>query len=237
MKLSVVLPCFNEAENLPGLVERYREVWPEYEAELILVNNGSTDRSAEVLAELLASGKYPFARSVLVEKNRGYGHGIFTGLQSARGEFLAWSHADMQCSPEDPFRAYEAIQGKAEPQQWVVKGQRAKRGGTAQLVTNVMSLLSTMVLWKRLTDINAQPKVFPRALMSQLVAPPDGFPFDLYVLFRALRSGMKIATIPVVFGARAHGQSKWAFSFLSRWRTIWNMIKFIFRLRLTGGER
>ncbi len=237
MKLSIVLPCYNEAENLPGLVERYREVWQDLPAELILVNNGSTDRTAEVLDELLKNPNYSFASSVLVPINKGYGHGIFTGLQSAKGEFLAWSHADMQCSPEDPFKGFALLQQQSDPKKWIIKGLRAKRDAQSMLVTNVMGMLSTMVLWRKLTDINAQPKVFHRDLMHNLVAPPVGFPFDLYVLFMARKRGMQIKTFPVIFGVRAHGESKWAFSFLSRWRTIWGMIKFIFRLRFTGGKK
>ena len=99
IQLSIVLPCYNEADNLPLILAGYAKAWrADMAAELILVNNGSTDHSAEVLQRELANPDYAFARSVLVEENQGYGHGIFTGLQAARGEFLAFSHADMQCA-------------------------------------------------------------------------------------------------------------------------------------------
>jgi hypothetical protein len=83
--------------------------------------------------------------------------------------------------------------------------------------------------------VNAQPKVFHRSHLARLTQPPDGFPFDLYVLYQAKRARLSVLTVPVVFGERAHGQSKWAFSFLSRWRTILNMVKYIVHLRLHGG--
>jgi hypothetical protein len=67
--------------------------------------------------------------------------------------------------------------------------------------------------------------------MSDLPSPPIGFPFDVYVLYRAKLTGRAIHTIPVVFGDRKHGQSKWAFSFVSRWRTILRMMKYIIALR------
>ncbi len=87
---SVVLPCYNEADNLPPLLARYAEAWhaQNLPAELILVDNGSTDHTAEVLARELARPELAFARVVRVPVNRGFGHGTFTGLQAARGEVL-----------------------------------------------------------------------------------------------------------------------------------------------------
>jgi glycosyltransferase involved in cell wall biosynthesis len=234
IELSIVLPCYNEAENLSPLLQRYADVWEDLPAELILVNNGSTDHSAEVLARELAKPQLAFARTVLVPKNRGYGHGIWTGLQTARGEFVGFSHADMQCSPADLFRAYHKVKAAADPARTIVKGRRARREFAAMLITNGMSFVASTVLGTRLTDINAQPKVFHRSHLQRLTRPPDGFPFDLYVLYQGRRAGLRLETIPVVFGKRGHGQSKWAFSFLSRWRTIWNMVRYIFTLRMAG---
>jgi hypothetical protein len=96
-----------------------------------------------------------------------------------------------------------------------------------------MSVLASTVLLTPLTDINAQPKLFPRELLDQLTQPPIGFQFDLYVLHRARRLGLPIRTIPVSFGERAHGQSKWAFSLASRWRTIAATARYIFALRFS----
>jgi len=95
-----------------------------------------------------------------------------------------------------------------------------------------MAALASGVLLMPLTDINAQPKVFHRSHLARLHRPPDGFQFDLYVLYTARRAGLRVLTVPVVFGRRAHGQSKWAFSFVSRYRTIWATIVYIVKLRL-----
>jgi glycosyltransferase involved in cell wall biosynthesis len=233
-ELSIVLPCYNEADNLPPLIERYAQVWQDLPAELILVDNGSTDRTAEVLARELPTR--PFARTVGVEKNRGYGHGIMTGLRAARGRFLAFSHADQQCKPDDIFAAYHALRSSPRPERAVVKGRRARRSLQAELVTASMGLLASAVLVMPLWDVNAQPKVFPRALLERLTAPPVGFAFDLYVLYKARQARMRLLTVPVVFGQRGHGQSKWAFSFLSRWRTMLGMAAYIFALRFGLAE-
>jgi glycosyltransferase involved in cell wall biosynthesis len=236
-RFSIVLPCYNEADNLPPLLERYAHEWQAQHlpAELILVDNGSTDHTAEVLARELARPELSFARVVRVPVNRGFGHGTFTGLQAARGEIVGFSHADMQYTPKAAFDAYHCLTA-AGAETTLVKGQRAQRGFSASLVTNTMAALASLVLLMPLTDINAQPKVFHRALLARLTRPPDGFQFDLYVLYTARRAGLKVRTVPVVFGRRAHGQSKWAFSFVSRYRTIWATIVYIFKLRL-GAAR
>jgi glycosyltransferase involved in cell wall biosynthesis len=236
-ELSIVLPCYNEAENLPPLLERYAQVWEDLPAELILVDNGSTDATEAVLRRELS--RYPFARTVKVEKNQGYGHGIMTGLRAARGEFLAFSHADQQCKPDDVFAAYHKLKSAPKPEMALVKGRRARRSFQSELITGGMAALASVVLATPLWDINAQPKVFHHSHLARLKFPPDGFPLDLYVLYQARRAGVKILTVPVVFAARGHGQSKWAFSFLSRWRTILNMVSYIFRLRfgLTESPR
>jgi len=229
--LSIVLPCYNEAENLPLLLERYKSAWEDLPAELILINNGSTDNTAEVLKKELANPEYKFARTVLVPKNVGYGHGINTGLRAAKGEFVGFSHADMQCDAGDLFRAYKELKKLKDPKSVIIKGKRAWRGLNAAILTGGMSLVASTVLMRNLTDINAQPKVFHRSLLDKMTEPPNGFEFDLYVLYTALQNGIMIKTIPVIFGERAHGQSKWAFSFISRYKTIWSMIKYIFKLR------
>lgn len=232
IRLSIILPCYNEAKNLPLLLEGYRQVWEALPAELILVDNGSTDDTALVLARELARPELTFARTVTVTPNRGYGHGLFTGLQAGRGEFLAYSHADMQCAPADVFRAYHLLLDQPDPTTVLVKGRRGPRSFSAGLITNGMAVVASTILAARLTDINAQPKLFHRRHLSNLANPPAGFQFDLYVLYRAKKAGLSIQTVPVVFGRRAHGQSKWAISLFSRWQTIWATIKYIFALRL-----
>jgi len=235
IRLSIVLPCYNEADNLPLLLEGYRQVWPDLPAELILVDNGSTDHTAEVLAQELQRPELAFARTVRVPRNRGYGHGLHTGLQAGHGEFIAFSHADMQCSPADVFNAYDHLVSAPNPAQALVKGWRSGRDFSASLITTGMSVLASTILLTNLADINAQPKVFHCSHLARLTQPPDGFQFDLYVLYQARRARLKILTIPVVFGERVHGQSKSAFNIFARYRTIWATIVYIFHLRFGGA--
>jgi glycosyltransferase involved in cell wall biosynthesis len=231
-QLSIVLPCYNEADNLSVLLDGYRQVWQDLPAELILVDNGSTDHTAQILTQELKRPELAFARIVKVSQNRGYGYGLYTDLQAAQGQFLAFSHADMQCSPADVFAAYHKLMAEPDPTRSLVKGKRGKRDFAASLITNGMAALASMVLLTPLTDINAQPKLFHHSHLARLTRPPDGFQFDLYVLYEARRAGLRLLTLPVHFGERLHGESKSAFNILARYRTIWATIVYLFRLRL-----
>lgn len=227
---SIVVPCYNEAENLPALVTSYQSAWRDLPAELILVDNGSTDATAEVLQDLLRAPELSFARTVTVAMNRGYGHGVMTGLRQARGAILGISHADMQCPAADLFRAYDKLLQTGR-EAALVKGKRVRRSLGATLLTLGMTAAASLVLRQCLTDINAQPKVFPRSLLNHLDSPPDGFELDLYLLYHARKQGFSIEPIPVVFGQRAHGLSKWAYSLAGRRRQIAKTLRYIFSLQ------
>ena len=123
MILSLVIPCYNEAANLPLLLERCKELAVRPDVEVVLVDNGSTDRTAEVLQNLLP--KYPGCRSIRVEKNQGYGFGILSGLKAAKGEIIGWTHADMQTDPQDAILGLELFEKHGDD--IFVKGRRYGR--------------------------------------------------------------------------------------------------------------
>ena len=98
MKFSLIIPCYNEAENLPLLFERCAKLAEQADIEVILVDNGSTDHSPEVLRNLIKT--HSGCRSIRVEENQGYGFGVLSGLNAATGEIIGWTHADLQTVSE-----------------------------------------------------------------------------------------------------------------------------------------
>lgn len=232
-QLSIVVPCYNEAKNIPLILERFAAVVTEPGIEVVLVNNGSTDESAQVFAQHIQDPKYRFVKVVTVPVNQGYGYGIVSGLKAAQGEVLAWTHADMQTDPGDVMVAYQRFQNLQQPDGIMIKGKRINRSFGQWGFTFGMSLIASVILMKPLYDINAQPKLFHRRLFAKLVNPPNDFSLDLYLLYMAKRLRYKIVTIPVRFPDRIHGESKWAFSFSSKYKTVLRTIKYIFDLRKT----
>ncbi len=229
-KLSVVLPCYNESKSIYDILSRFAEV-KNVDTELILVNNGSTDNTNDVLNKVLKKSKFGFARSVTINKNKGYGNGILFGLKYSKGDFLAFSHADLQCDPLDIFRAYNLLIKTSNPKKTLVKGNRI---GRRNFLTTILHLLATFLFFKKFDDINGQPKVLHRSLFNSLKNPPKNFAFDFYVQYVALKNNYKILNIPVRFTKRKHGQSHWASTFKSRTKTTIGFVKYMLKLRFSG---
>jgi glycosyltransferase involved in cell wall biosynthesis len=125
--LSIVLPCYNEARNIPGVLRRFDEaLGGRTDTEVLLVDNGSTDDTAAVLARELAQPANRFARVVTVPRNIGYGYGIMSGVRQAQAPVIAWTHADLQCDPADVLLAYQKFSAAPNPPRHI--SQRQTRG-------------------------------------------------------------------------------------------------------------
>jgi polyisoprenyl-phosphate glycosyltransferase len=231
---SIVVPCYNEAQNIPHLVARFVAIHDEEsDWELVLVDNGSVDESAEVLER--ETKPHPFIRVVTVPSpNVGYGHGIVTGLRAAKGEWLAWTHADGQTPPKDVLTAFDILKSSADPERTFVKGRRRNRPVKDTLFTFGMQAAATVLLGASLGDINGQPKAFHRRLLELCAAPPVDLSLDLYFFYTAKKNGFEVKTIDVHFGDREHGESKWAFNWKSKARNIGRTVKFMAALRTNG---
>lgn len=229
MKLSIVVPCYNESRNIPFLLERFAETIKTDDIEAIFVNNGSEDDTQDVLDRLLR--KYKFARTVRIEVNRGYGFGILCGLKAAGGEYLAWTHADMQADPNDVMRGLELIEKSGYGKNIFVKGTRIKRPLSDSIFTWGMNIFESLYLRKPLTDINAQPNIFHRSFFESWDNPPDDFSLDLYAFYMARGQNLEVIRFPVLFKRRLYGRSHWNVDWRSKWRFIKRTLDFSFKLK------
>lgn len=227
MRFSLVIPCYNEAANLPLLLERCKELAVRPGIEVVLVDNGSTDDTPRLLASLLP--QYPGCRSIRVDVNRGYGFGIVSGLRAAEGDILGWTHADMQTDPQDALRGLALFEQHGDG--IFVKGRRYGRPLADSAFTVAMSIFETVLLARPLWDINAQPTMFARGFFVSWLSPPDDFSLDLYACHQARCSGLAVHRFPVRFGARAHGVSHWNVNWAAKWRFIRRTVEFSLTLR------
>ena len=229
MKLSLVLPCYNEAAGIPRLVKRCEEVVALLDCEFILVNNGSKDNSADVFAEC-AAGK-PGIRIETVEVNQGYGFGILSGLRAASGDIIGWTHADMQTDPMDAVAAMKLFADSDDPENLFVKGRRYGRPIADTVFTMGMTVFETLLLGRVLADVNAQPTMFSRKFFETWSSPPHDFSLDLYAYALAKRQGKKVRRFPVNFANREQGQSSWNVNWQSKYKFIKRTVEYSFQLR------
>lgn len=231
MKYSIVIPCFNEEGTIKLILERTKNLFIDNNIELILVNNGSTDNSKDILSELISN--YPHAKYINLEKNLGYGGGILKGLSHCKGEIIGWTHADLQTDPLDCITAFKEYERISNIQNTFIKGNRKNRPIYDQFFTFGMSLFETFLLGKLIYDVNAQPTIFPKRFYESWINPPRDFSLDLYSYYLAKQNNYKIKRIRVNFLKRISGQSKWNINFMSRIRFILRTIKYSFKLKLS----
>lgn len=229
VKYSVIIPCYNEYENLPlFLVSFHQYAAKRNDIELLVVNNGSTDKTASLQQYFVH--EYPYLKWLHIPANIGYGNGIKQGIANASGQFIGYTHADMQTHPADVFKAIEKLNSLPDGN-YLIKGQRIKRKRFAKLFSICLEVLASAILGTKMREINAQPNLFDAKLVPCFDAAPDHWGFDLFVYFTALRNGYSVERFDVEFLDRKAGESKWAIGVFPRIRLSVKMIRYTLKLQ------
>ena len=227
MKLSIIIPCFNEELSLNKLVDNcLRNI--NDNVEIILVDNGSVDNTFNALLNLnLPSNIVP----IRVEKNIGYGNGILFGLKHAKGEIVSWTHADLQTDVSDVLRGFNLFEKELISRNCMVKGVRKNRNILDAFFTFSMGVYSSILLSTWMYDINAQPKIFHREFLKEFKNPPLDFSLDLYLVHFFKSNKIAVKTFPVIFNKRLYGEPKGGGSFKGKYKLILRTLKYIRKLK------
>ena len=226
--LSVIIPCYNESENISVIFNKLSLF--DNDVEIVFVDNGSTDNTAERISDKVAEINRCNIKCVTVTTNIGYGHGIMSGVNSASGEVLSWTHADLQTDPSDVLEAYKKYTAHPRYPDCILMGRRVGRKFFDAMFTAGMSLLSTVLLRVPLSDVNAQPKGFHRNFLKKLPNPPRDFSLDLYLLYQARVHKYPILEHQVHFGKRLYGESKGGGTLKGKLKLIQRTWKYIMKL-------
>jgi glycosyltransferase involved in cell wall biosynthesis len=221
----LVIPCFNEEQNLEKLISEVRQVADLGKFEFVLVDNGSSDRTAQILHAKLMN--ITGVRWICLKQNQGYGGGIIAGLGQCTTPLVGWMHADLQTKPTDLLSLPSAWLNETDV---FIKGRRGQRPLIDRLFTVGMSVLESALFRTRLWDINAQPTIFPRGWMQSWVDPPQDFSLDLFVYLQAQRCGTQVRRFAVPFGPRFSGSSSWNTGMRSRIRFVRRTLSYSARL-------
>jgi len=211
--LSIVIPALNEEASIESTVqrclqarERIQRVGVVRDIEVIVVSDGSTDRTAEIAQAIAA--RESSVRVIVFEKNRGYGAAIKEGFRQSSGSLVSFLDADGTCDPNYFGELCAALQADGAD---VVLGSRMGRGNQMprlrRLGNRLYALLLGSLSGHAVTDTASGMRVIRRDCLSDLYPLPDGLHFTPAMSARAVMSDMRIVEVPMSYAERV-GESK-----------------------------
>lgn len=225
MKLSVLVPVYNEESTIREVIRRVQATG--LADEIVVVDDGSRDRSREILSEY--DGR-DGVRVVLHEVNMGKGAALRTAIQSASGEVLLVQDADLEYDPAEYAALLRPLEeGRAD----VVYGSRFS-GGTPQgmlpqsaLANKVLTLMTNLLFGNRLTDMETCYKVFRREVVAGMRLRANRFDFEPEFTAKLLKRHVRIVEVPITFSPREYAEGKK----IGPWdgvMAVWALLKYRF---------
>ena len=220
MKLSVVMPVYNEQATLRDVISRVLAV--PVETELICVDDGSTDGSREILVELQVS--HPQIRVLLQTKNMGKGAALRRGIQESTGDFVIIQDADLEYDPSDyPALLQPLIEGRAD----VVYGSRFLGSRPHRVLyfwhsvgNSILTLLSNALTNMNMTDMETCYKVFRREILQSIPIEENRFGFEPEITVKIAKRRLRVYEVGIGYWGRTYEEGKkigWKDGFSALW--------------------
>jgi glycosyltransferase involved in cell wall biosynthesis len=227
-RLSIVIPVFNEADTVDEIVDRARRAPVGLDQEIILIDDGSTDGTAERLHKLAAEAAA--IRIISHERNAGKGAAVRAGIAAARGDIILIQDADLEYDPRDyPHLIEPILDGYAD----VVFGNRFHGGPHRVLYfwhyvgNRVLTLVTNVVTGLNLSDMEVGYKVFRADVLRQLTLRSDRFGFEPEITIKVARLGCRVYEVPIRYHGRTYEEGK-----KITWRdgaaALWHIVRFRF---------
>jgi len=225
MKLSVIIPVYNEVESIQEIVKRVKKTnlaW-----EIILVDDGSKDGTRDLLKEMDGMDS---VRIILHEKNQGKGAAVRTGFDAARGDILLIQDADLEYDPRDyPVLLKPLDEGIAD----VVYGSRFLGGPRRvvmfwHMVANQLLTFMTNILYNTiLSDMETGYKVFRRRVIEGMPLHAKRFDFEPEFTAKVLKRKYRIFEVPISFNPRDYSEGK-KIKLKDAFEAVWTLLKYRF---------
>jgi len=228
MKLSVVMPIYNERPTLRQVVERVLSVG--LEIELLCVDDGSSDGSRDILLEL--EKQSPQIRAFLQPHNMGKGAALRRGMQQATGDYVIIQDADLEYDPQDYHRMLGPLQaGQAD----VVYGSRFLGSGPHRVLyywhsvgNSILTTLSNMLTNLNMTDMETCYKVFRRELIQAIPLEEDRFGFEPEVTVKIAKRNLRVYEVGISYWGRTYAEGK-KIGWKDGLRALWCLLKYAWK--------
>jgi dolichol-phosphate mannosyltransferase len=211
--ISVVVPCYNEADGVQQLKEKLLPVLDRVSArhsvELLLIDDGSTDDTNVLLSE--AFGSLPNARVIRHPKNQNLGGAIRTGIQESTGDWIANLDSDCTYDPAllEPMIAHmeagaDLVTVSPYHPQGRVEGVPAYR----MFLSGTLTAMYRLILRKRIYTFTALNRIYKRSITSHISSAAYDFTVLAEMMLKAIKQGLRIDEVPAVLSVRRFGESK-----------------------------
>ncbi|MFP3854330.1 MAG: glycosyltransferase family 2 protein [Anaerolineales bacterium] len=224
MRLSIIMPVYNEANTIKEIIERVQAV--ELADEIIVVDDGSSDGTREILKRLAADN--PTVRLFLHDRNKGKGAAVRTGIDEVTGDLVLIQDADLEYDPRDiPALLKPIEEGKAD----VVYGSRflgAPRRSTMfwHMVANKLLTFMTNLLYNSiLSDMETGYKLFKREVIQDIPLHARRFEFEPEVTAKLLKRKLRIFEVPISFNPREYEEGK-KIGLADAFEAVWALLKY-----------
>jgi glycosyltransferase involved in cell wall biosynthesis len=209
MKLSVVIPCYNEGQTIRQVLERVLAVKLPVEREIVIVDDCSKDGTRDYLSTLADN---PLVKVCYHEVNKGKGAALRTGFSNASGDIILIQDADLEYDPDEyPKLLKPILNGKAD----IVYGSRFQGGETHRVLyfwhsvgNRFLTLISNMFTNLNLTDMEVCYKVFRRGVIEEIELREDRFGFEPEFTAKVARLGRPIYEVGVSYYGRTYAEGK-----------------------------
>jgi glycosyltransferase involved in cell wall biosynthesis len=225
MKVSVIIPVFNEQSTIEEILRRVNA--QDIVTEILVIDDGSTDGTREILASLDESEKL---RVILHDDNQGKGAAVRTGFQNATGDVFLIQDADLEYDPRDYPKLIQPIEeGIAD----VVYGSRFLGGPRRSvmfwhMVANRMLTFMTNLLYNTiLSDMETGYKLFKREIVEGMEIHANSFDFEPEFTAKILKKKVRVYEIPISFNPRDYEEGK-KIGLRDAFQAVWTLIKYRF---------
>jgi glycosyltransferase involved in cell wall biosynthesis len=234
--LSIVMPCYNEEAILAYTMQRLLAAFARsgHILELITVDNGSRDRTGEIIREFAAAD--PRVVHHRVEVNQGYGYGVLMGLPLCRARWTCIIPADGQVDAEDVVRLYETIASSDGNVLGKVR-RRFRMDGLWRKIVSVSYNMFVVALWPGLgsIDVNGSPKILPTRVIPLMELESKDWFLDPEIMIKAHTMGLRVLEFNVFARLRANGTSHVRAS--TCWEFFRNLLAFRFGKKMARWKQ